>query len=713
MSNSTSSRRLFRDGILMSAIIAIIASSESLAKESVSSEKITQLPQVTVTSSAASDGDVEGYKTNLSRSSNRVEAPLLDTPQAISVVTQEQIRDQNIVNMEQAARYVAGVNVQQGESNRDQVTIRGNNTTADFFIDGARDDSQYFRDFYNIESIEFLKGPNAMAFGRGGSGGAINRVSKYADGSKKRRLILSGGSFDNRRGELDLGDKVNDKFSLRLNTMYEKSGTFRQHGNLERYGFAPTGTVEVGDNTELRFGYEHFSDRRFNDRGIPSQNGAAFKTNPKTFFGNPNENGSDAKVDSVYGTIIHNFDDNTQFKNLTRYTRSSKFYRNVFASGAVNSSGNFNIAAYNDYTERNSITNQTDLSTKFNIGSVKHAALIGGEITSQNTKSIRKTGYFNNGATTETLSVNNPLSYTPITFRPSASDANKGADTNVYAIFAQDQIDINQHLQITGGIRYDSFETALDNYRNGKGFKRQDDLISPRLGLVVKPEENISLYSNYSVSYLPSSGDQFSTLDQASQLLKPEKMENYELGAKWDVTPKLNLTSAIYQLDRKNTRANDPNNAGFFVATGESRTRGFEFSANGKITDSWSLIAAYSFQDAKITSTTSSASRGKKVALVPHNTASIWNKYDFTPKFAAGVGVISQSAQFAGVDNSVRLKGFTRFDAAIYCKVSPSHRLQLNVENLFDQGYIQTAHNNNNIQPGSTRAFKVSLVADF
>jgi catecholate siderophore receptor len=692
------------------AVGFIFFTTKSFAQDAKKQLKV--LSSVVVTASNEQEA-ADGYKTNLSSSSSRIEAPLLNTPQAISVVTQEQIRDQNIVNMEQAARYVAGVNVQQGESNRDQVTIRGNNTSADFFIDGARDDTQYFRDFYNIESVEFLKGPNAMAFGRGGSGGVINRVLKYADGTKKRRLVLSGGSFENRRGQVDLGDRVNEKFSLRLNSMYEKSGTFRQNGNLERYGFAPTATLEIGDNTELRFGYEHFSDARFNDRGIPSQNGSAFKTNPKTFFGNPDENNSSAKIDSIYNTLIHNFDEKTQLKNLTRYTRSSKFYQNVYTSSAVNSVGNFDIAAYNNYAERNSITNQTNLSKKFTLGATKHHALIGGEITSQNTKSVRNTGYFNNVSTSETLSINNLLSYTPITFRPSATDANNNVATNVYAVFAQDQIDFNKNIQLTSGLRYDSFTTSLDNYRNSQNFKRSDDLISPRLGLVLKPQENLSFYSNYSVTYLPSSGDQFSSLDQASALLKPEKMTNYELGAKFDVTPKFNLTSAIYQLNRKNTRANDPNNVGFFIATGESRTRGFEFSANGKITENWNLIAAYSFQDAKIISNTSTATKGKRVALVPQNTASIWNKYDFTPKFAAGLGIVSQSSQFAAVDNSVKLKGFTRFDAAIYYKINPSYRIQLNVENLFNRGYIQTAHNNNNISPGSTRAFKFSLLADF
>ena len=285
--NISSTRTHFYRNFITFAAASLILSSEVKASE-LSSNQITILPQVTVTAeSAKNEGNVDGYKTGSTRSSTRTETPLLDVPQSISVVTQDQIRDQNISNMGEAVRYVPGVNIQQGEGNRDQITIRGNSTTADFFIDGARDDAQYFRDFYNIDRIEFLKGPNAMAFGRGGSGGLVNRVSKIADGEQRREVVASGGSFDNRRIEADFGDKVNDKISLRVNTMYEESGTFRKYGDLERYGFNPTAAVKLSKNTDIKFGYEHFSDNRFSDRGIPSFNGAAYKIDPSnSFFGN-------------------------------------------------------------------------------------------------------------------------------------------------------------------------------------------------------------------------------------------------------------------------------------------------------------------------------------------------------------------------------------------------------------------------------------------
>ena len=716
---STNAKSFCLDLIVFMAA-SLILSAEVNAKESSSKQRVTTLPQVTVTAeSAKTAGYVDGYKTGLTRSSTRTDTPLLDVPQAISVVTQDQIRDQNISSMEEAVRYVPGVNIQQGEGNRDQITIRGNVTTADFFIDGARDDAQYFRDFYNIDRIEFLKGPNAMAFGRGGSGGVVNRVSKIADDEQRRKIVASGGSFDNRRIEADFGDKVNDKLSLRFNTMYEKSGTFRKYGDLERFGFNPTATVKLDKNTDIKFGYEHFSDNRFNDRGIPSANGGVYKINPRnSFFGNPNENEVSAKINSGFATITHKFNTKLQLRNYTRYTQNSKFYQNTYASSSVDSAGNLSLSAYNDKQDRDNFTNQTDLTQKFETGSLAHTALAGAEITRQDSSTLRKNGLFNGTSSTQTVSINNPTSFVPVTYSTTATDSS--SKVRVYAAYIQDQIDINKYLQITGGLRYDNFEIDLLNKASGQSFKRSDNFISPRAGLVFKPKDSVSLYTSYSVSYVPSSGDQFSSLNASSETLKPEKLDNYEIGAKWDVNPKFNLSAAIYQLDRTNTRANDPNNSGFYVLTGESRTRGLELAATGKITDKWQVIGGYAYQDAIITSasaaaagTTSSANAGNKVGLVPHNTFSLWNKYDFTNKWALALGTISQSDQYASVDNNVRLKGFTRFDAAAYYKINPSYRVQLNVENIFDRGYIQTAHNNYNIQPGSTRAFKVSLVADF
>ena len=685
--------------------------SKSHSKEIKKNNVNNILPKITVIANQSSDNDF-GYNAPEIRSSTRTEKKLLDTPQSISVVTQQQIRDQNIVNMEEATRYIPSVNIQQGEGNRDQITIRGNATTADFFIDGARDDAQYFRDFYNIENVEFLRGPNALSFGRGGSGGVVNRVSKFANAQPKKELIVSGGSFNNRRIQSDFNTKINNNIFFRLNDMYEKTSTFREYGNMERFGINPTATI-VLDNTDIKLGYEFFQDDRFNDRGIPSLNGSAPKISSKTFFGNPNENNSESRINSVYSIITHNLAKDLQIKNYTRYTNIHKFYKNVYANSAIDNLGMFNLASYSNSQERDNFTNQFDLIKKFNISSIKHTLLIGSELTNQDSNLIRKTGYFNNNSTSKKISLANPINFDPVTYRPSSTDPNNSSTVNIYAFYIQDEIEFNKYFQLTSGVRFDNFKINLTNNINNQSFSRNDNMISPRLGLVFKPIENLSIYSNYNVSYLPSAGDQFNNLNQYIKGLKPEKLQNYEIGSKLALTPKLNINTSLFQLDRSNSRAIDPYNPGFFVLTGASRTRGFEADITGDINRKLQIIAGYSYQEAQIIKNTESASKGKKAGLVPVNKISLWNKYNFNDNYAIALGFIKQSDQYASIDNSIRLQGFNRFDGALFYKINHQFKTQLNIENIFNKKYIATAHNNNNIQPGSPRAVKASIVMNF
>ncbi len=688
-----------------------VLSSKSLWAKELKAEAAT-LPSVVVVATSDGEGKSSGYKAAKSSSSMRTNTPLLDTPQSVSVVTQDQIRDQNITKMEEAARYVPGVNVQMGEGHRDQVTIRGmtngsNGTTSNFFIDGARDDAEYIRDFYNIESIEFLKGPNAMAFGRGSPGGAINRVSKFADGSQKRRLVLTGGSFENRRAEFDVGDRVNDKFALRLNSMYQKSNSYRDQAGFERFGFNPTATVDFNDDTKLQLGYEHFDDQRALDRGIPSANGAPLKTNSSTFFGIPNQNDATSKINSFYGIVTHNFDATLQLKNNMRYTKNYKIYQNVVPGKITGSS--LAYSAYQDKVERDNFTNQTDLTKKFETGSIAHTALFGTEITSQNSTRVRNSGIFSStGTDALNVPLSSPIAYDTISY--SKLTQNNKSSVSVLAAYLQDQLEINKYMQLTVGLRFDRFEMKFKDYANNLNLGRTDTMFSPRAGLVIKPQKSLSFYTSYGVTYQPSSGDQFNILSSSTSTFKPEKISSYEIGTKWDASPKLNLSAALFQLDRSNTPTAT---TGYIELSGQSRTKGFEFAATGKIADKWQTIASYAFQNSKVTKATGSYYAGSKVALVPHNSFALWNKYDFTQEWAAGLGVVSQSGQFADARNTIRLKGFSRLDGAAYYKINSSYRAQINVENILNRSYVQTAHSAINALPGSPRAFNVALIADF
>ena len=138
------------------------------------------------------------------RSATKTPTPLLDTPQSVTVVSQTQIRDQQMLSMGDVMRYVPGVAVHQGENNRDQIIIRGNSSSADFFVNGVRDDVQYYRDLYNLSRVEVLKGPNALIFGRGGAGGVVNRVGKEAGFEPLYEMSLQGGMYGDKRVTADV-----------------------------------------------------------------------------------------------------------------------------------------------------------------------------------------------------------------------------------------------------------------------------------------------------------------------------------------------------------------------------------------------------------------------------------------------------------------------------------------------------------------------------
>jgi len=342
-------------------------------------------------------------------------------------------------------------------------------------------------------------------------------------------------------------------------------------------------------------------------------------------------------------------------------------------------------------------------------GRLRHTLLAGAEVGRQLTDNFRNTGFFNNSATSVLVPYASPTIATPVTFRQSATDADNHLRTIVAATYAQDQVELSRHVQVVAGVRFDHFDLQHDNNRNGDTLNRPDNLVSPRAAIVVKPMAPLSLYSSYSVSYLPSSGDQFSSLTTITQQVEPEKFSNYEIGAKWDVLPRLSLTTAGYRLNRTNTRSTDPNDPTRIVQTGSQRTNGYELGVNGQMAPAWSIAGGYAYQDAFVTSATTAARAGAQIGQVPHHTFSLWNRYQFHPRVAAGLGVLYRSDMFVAIDNTVALPGYARADAAAYVRLTDRVRLQVNVENLFDKRYYINADGNTNISPGFPRTLRVGL----
>ena len=525
-------------------------------------------------------------------SAMRTDVPLRDVPQSVSVVTRDLIADQTMRSMADVVRYMPGVGMAQGEGHRDAAIFRGNTSTADFYVDGMRDDVQYLRDLYNVERVEAIKGPNGMVFGRGGVGGVINRVTRQADWTPAQEFSVQGGSWGHRRLTGDVGTAVSPRVAVRLTGMYENSETYRNDADLERYGLNPTVAFALGPRTTFRTGYEHFHDDRTTDRGVPSFQGRPLATDASTFFGNPDISRADITVNAVSSTLEHSFGSGVLLRNRLAYGDYDKYYQNVFP-GPVNAAGTtVRLEGYSSGTQRQNLFNQTDVILSRQTGRLQHTLVAGVELGRQQTDNRRLTAFFDSigpNSPFVTVPVSDPTTTLPVGFRAAGSDAdNRGVATAV-GVYAQDQIGLSPQLEAIVGLRYDRFQVDLRDNRAAADLRGEDSLLSPRAALVYKPRAPISFYASYALSYLPRAGEQLASLNPTNQALDPEEYRNYEVGAKWDIVPALSFTAAVYRLDRGNVVVPDPLNPGVSHLVDAQRTSGVEIDLRGRLSPRWSL----------------------------------------------------------------------------------------------------------------------------
>jgi len=724
--------------------------------------------------------NVVGYVAGGTSTATKTNTKIMDLPQSVTILTQQQLQDRNSLTLNQALQYVPGVTVAQGEGQRDQLTIRGQPTTADFYTDGVRDDAEYYRDLYNIQAVEVLKGPSALIFGRGGGGGVVNRVTKKADGETLRAIQVSTGSWGRKRVTFDVGQALTDSLAFRVNGLFEQSYSYRDYFDMRRWGINPTFTWKPFEKTFVTLSYEHYFDHRTMDRGIPSVNynraapilqaqslglgylfpGYPAPTGRSTFFGNPEVNYAKTDVDRAVLMLDHTTDYGLNIKNQTVFAHYAKFYQNTFANAAVSftpgaetpipggvqtSTGCAGtvppcdqLSGYNNQTPRQNVFNQTDLTYTLQMTpDIKHVLLGGMEFGNQrsdtNRNNARWLNPFTGGANLNTF-YGYPTTFLPVVFNN--SNFRRHTDLDLAAGYVQDQISVTKYVDILAGVRFDSYRLrfvnnlinpapTIDNYW-GQTLTSNTGKWSPRVGLVVKPFEQLSLYGSYSRSFLPAAGDQFNTLTITQANLQPQGFENVEAGFKAEILPQVLLTGAIYNLNRTNQPISV--NAFYNVLT-NTRTAGGELGIVGQVTKEWQVSLGYGNQHAYVTSSDRVpvagagvlfTEKGKVVPSVPQNTFSFWNKYDVSSMlglapgvFGVGSGVIYADKFYAALDNAVVIPGYARWDGAVYLKLSENVSGQVNVENILGANYYASAHNNNNIMPGAPRSAFVTINAKF
>ncbi|MGB7369846.1 TonB-dependent receptor [Erythrobacter sp.] len=639
--------------------------------------------------------------------------PVIDVPQSISITTEEEILDRGFSSIGEIIDYTPGVNTSQGEGHRDSIVFRGIRSTADFFIDGMRDDVQYYRGLYNLQQVEILRGPNALLFGRGGTGGVLNRVTKKGELGRN----FSGGQVAiDTFGQVSVQGDVNlaagDAVAVRVNAAYEELANHRDFYDGTRIGFNPTARVQLGETTLLDLSYEFADHERFIDRGIPTgADGRPVEAFEDIVFGDPEENYTQLEAHLLRATLQQDFSDSFKGVFSAFYGDYDKVYSNFYASSydEAETPGEATLDGYVDTTRRENLILTANLIGAFQTSGIDHSLLVGGEYIATDSDQDRFNAFWSTTEDdNEIFTVRRPLllrggiginadgEQTSNDFSEDINDSTQ-VGLDVFSLYIQDEIALTDWLRVVAGGRFDSFDIEVFDVVGGERLSRKDEEFSPRGGVILKPQENLSIYASYSESFLPRSGEQFTGLGGGADALDPDTFVNLEAGVKWDLASGLSLTAAVFEIEQSSPQPTADDAETLVVI--DSKTQGFELQARGEVLPGWFVTAGYSYLDGE--QVDEDGPTGLRPRELPENMASIWNQVEVTDRFAFGIGVTHQGSSFANNSNTAILPSYTRIDAAAFYDVSENLRLQVNVENANDTLYFPNAHSTHQVTVGA------------
>ena len=646
--------------------------------------------------------------------------PIIDVPQSLSITTADEISVRGFNSIGDIVDYTPGVNVSQGEGHRDAVVFRGVRSTADFFVDGVRDDVQYYRPLYNVDQVEILRGPNALLFGRGGAGGVLNRVTKKGViGEDFNGYQLSIDSFGATEAQIDSNVTINEDTAFRINAYYNTFENHRDFSDGEGYGVNPTVKFQLSDKTTLDVSYEYIDYDRSIDRGIPTANGKPVDALNDIVFGDSDLNKSELEAHTLRAMLQHEFSDTLKGVFTASYTNFDKLYQNFYAASYDEADPDkVTLDGYLDTTKRDNLVFSGNLVSEFQTGDLEHTLLFGAEFSHSSSTNDRYNPDFDDGSggTTDKKTFNiSQRNISGVGFNAGGLNAGPFTDLNddtetditVYSIYVQDEIELSEALTLVLGARFDSFDIEVtDNKAGGTDGGQKDEEFTPRAGIIYKPQENISIYASYSETFVPSSGEQFANL--GGKGFDPSEYTNLEAGVKWDFTSGYSVTAAVFHGNQDVVEQIDK----VWVRIDREVT-GFEAQFNGQLTDQWSLTAGYSYITGEIKDHSKADLVGNDPREIPEQMLSIWNHYQLTEKLGLGLGATYQDSSYINDSNSAELPSFFRVDAAAYYQVSENLRLQVNIENLLDEEYYPSSHSTHQATVGAPLNATFSLSGRF
>ncbi|MDP5292163.1 TonB-dependent siderophore receptor [Oceanimonas sp. CHS3-5] len=697
----------------------------SMAVPAHAQQDVTRLDTVLVKESRE-----QGYKAGES-ASNKYVKPLLDTPQTVTVVPKEVMEEQQALSLRQVLSNVSGITFDAGEGgggSGDKINIRGFSANANMQIDGLRDSSQNNRtDTFNIEQVEVLKGPNSVFGGAGTTGGAINQVSKAPKQRDFAEIGASVGTDNYRRVTLDANTMldVGVNSAARINLMaHENDVPGRNDIDRQRFGIAPSVTIGLSEQTRATLSYFHQQDDNLPDYGLPARDGKVVPgVDRESYFGWRNLDEEKIQSDAVTLKLEHELSDTARIENQTRYSRVdrdttvsashiSRFKRKEEPAGSGEfevDKGNFlpdgqylpaGPQAYRRDAQTDMWINQTGLAVEFDTGALKHDMLVGAEI-SRETYDLTSSNY-NLGQGTSAYPENGyslanpPGVWTgPVTVTPRGG---KEAELDTRALYVFDTVTLHSQWDLSLGLRHDWISGETTDKDSGETTSTSDQMFSGRAGIVFKPADNGRVYLAYGTSFNPSA-EALATSGglprgNGAENLKPEKNETWELGTKWELmNGRLGLDGALFRVDKTNARETNADDE--LELAGEQRVQGMELGLTGVLTDEWKVFANYTLLDSETLKSVAKpqeggrSAEGNPLGNTPRNSANLWTTYELMPGVELGYGARYVGSRYVASDVDAKIDSYWVHNAMASYQVTDAFSLQLNVNNLFDEDYVE------------------------
>ncbi|MCD1609933.1 TonB-dependent siderophore receptor [Stutzerimonas kunmingensis] len=673
------------------------------------------LEEMQVTASAErADGPVQGYRATRSASATRTDTAIHETPQSISVVPAQVVEDIGATRLEDALDYAGGVERGNnfGGQGLTEFLVRGF-STQEFYRNGFAVNRGYpnMPDASTLERIEVLRGPASMLYGRGDPGGTFNIVSKQPQAERRTVLGSQVNTDGLRRGTLDTTGALDESaaFTYRLNLVAEGSDSFRDHVESERYNIAPVLRWQLSDDTALILEGDYLHNRHPMDRGLTRYPNQAGDLSRDRFLGEESAGKLTNQNATTQLRLEHQLDSQWMLRGGIQYLDGS------LDGGAVENNG---LAADGrtvgrNYSERwlnwNDLAVQANLEGHFDAAGLAHTLLLGVEFDDFNYDSqIDRSG----GATSDfPIDLYDPVYGQPL---PALTRTTTYDDENLksYAFFLQDQIALTERLTAQVGARLERFEQRYENKLTPAGsWDQAHNAVSPRFGLIYDLTEELAVYANTSRSFKPNRG-----ADRSSQAFDPEEGIAHEVGIKYELPEHdLSVTAALFHITKENVLTSDPVDSNYQIAAGEARSRGFDISVAGNITPQWRVIGGYAYVDAEVTeSSSASMPAGTRLANVPRHSFNLLDTYEFAEGPLAGLGV-GMGIKYVGdrkggaTSTAFDMDAYTTVDLLAYYPLTERVRLNLNLNNLFDEEYEERAWGNIWAYPGAPRTLQAGI----